>query len=186
MFERFTEGARRTVFFARYEAALLGMPYIDTEHLLLGILREDNALIRQVLPKVDYESVQRDVAARVKDRKPAANVNADLPLAEDAKRALKYSMEEADQMNSRHISTEHLLLGLVRDREFQSAKLLSQFGAGLESLRKKVAAFCERIGVPEHLRQLRRAPIPQPNTVEIHSKKWAVEWVKAVAFGERR
>jgi hypothetical protein len=181
MFERFTEGARRTVFFARYEAAHLGMPHIDTEHLLLGILREDKALMRQVLPKMDYESVHRDIAARVKDSKPAVNVNVDLPLAEDAKRVLKYSMEEADQLNSRHIGTEHLLLGLLRDREFQSAKLLSQFGVELEPLRKRVAGLVERVAVPEHLRQLRRAPIPQPNTVEIHGKKWAVESVRAVA-----
>jgi hypothetical protein len=60
------------------------MPQIDTERLLVGILRQDKALIRQMSLNMDYESAQRKIAARVKDSKPAANVNVDLPLAEDA------------------------------------------------------------------------------------------------------
>jgi hypothetical protein len=71
MFERFTESTTVTVFFARYEAAQLGMPQIDTERLLVGILREDKALIRQMSLNMDYESAQRKIAARVKDSKPA-------------------------------------------------------------------------------------------------------------------
>ena len=65
MFERYTEKARRSIFFARYEASQLGSPDINSEHLLLGLLRDDKAVVRQLLLKLDYESVRDDVAARV-------------------------------------------------------------------------------------------------------------------------
>src|SRR5438067_5965918 len=133
MSERYTEKARRTVFFARYEASQFGSEFITTEHLLLGILRDDKELVRQVLPKVDFESVRLRVERHAESSKIKYPVSVDLPLADDAKRALTYAMEEADRLKSRHIGTEHLLLGLIRDKEFPSAKLLDEFDASLES-----------------------------------------------------
>jgi hypothetical protein len=161
-----------------YEAHNLGVPHIGTEHLLLGVLREDKALIRQVLLNVDYDSAHRDIAARVKPPKSKTSMSVDLPLAEDAKLALKHSMEEADRLNSRHIGTEHLLIGLLHEKEFPSAKLLSQFGATLESLRKRVETLPQRVPFPEYIRQFRRAPVPPPSTLEIHGKKFNVEAVR--------
>lgn len=178
MFERFTESARRTVFFARYEAHNFGQPHIGTEHLLLGILREDKGLIRQVLLNVDYESAHRDIAARVEALKSELSVSVDLPLTEDAKLALTYALEEADRLNDRHIGTEHLLLALMRDKEFPSAKLLAQFGATLESLRKRVEALPERTKAREFVRQYRPVPLPPPSAVEIHGKEWNLEEVR--------
>ena len=119
MFERYTEKARRSVFFARYEASQLGSPHINSEHLLLGLLRDDKAVVRQLLLKIDYESVRDDVAARVQSPGgPKLPLGVDLPLAEDAKLVLKFAMEEADRLNARHIGTEHLLLGMLRDADF--------------------------------------------------------------------
>ena len=68
MFERYTEGARRAVFFARYEASNFGSLCIDTEHLLLGLLREDEDLMRRVLLKVDFETARQDLASRIRAR----------------------------------------------------------------------------------------------------------------------
>jgi hypothetical protein len=189
MFERYTEKARRTVFFARYEASQFGSEFITTEHLLLGILRDDKELVRQVLPKVDFESVRLRVEKHAESSKIKYPVSVDLPLADDAKRALTYGMEEADRLKSRHIGTEHLLLGLIRDKEFPSAKLLDEFGASLESLRKRVDALPVRPNLPatqsfaqrvlESSREYRRTDLT-PSTVEIHGRKWNVEGVRSL------
>lgn len=188
MFERYTEKARRAVFFARYEASQFGSECIETEHLLLGILRDNKELVQQILPKVDFESVRRDVE---KGATPGIQVptSVDLPLSEHAKLALTYAMEEADHFNSKRIGTEHLLLGLLRNDEFASAKLLAPFGATLESLRKRVEALPPQMDVvssarlPQRLidsvRESRRAPLT-PLTLEIHGKKWNLEEVRSV------
>jgi hypothetical protein len=179
MFERYTEGARRTVFFARYEVSSLGSPSIDTEHLLLGILREDKELIRHVLLKVDYDLARQGVTKNAKlDPKKTVSTNVDLPLSEHAKRALKYSAEEADRLNHRHIGTTHLLLGLVRDREFTSAEVLSELGVKLESLRKNVETLGHRASPREYyVAPLRRPPDP-PNTIEIHAVRRNLEHIQ--------
>lgn len=175
MFERFTEGARRSVFFARYEASQLGTPYISTEHLLLGILREDKALIRQMLLNVDYESARREVAARVAPDAKKFPTYMDLPLAEDAKEALKGAMEEADRLNATQIGTEHLLLGLVREEDSSSAKLLSPIGASLELLRKRVEALPARVAVREPGPHRGRIPLSPPSKIEVHGRRQDLE-----------
>ena len=105
MFERFTEKARRTVFFARYEASQLGSPEITSEHLLLGLLRDDKAVLRHLQLNIEYETVRNDVVARVQPSALKLPLNVDLPLADDAKLVLKFAMEEADRLNMRHIGT---------------------------------------------------------------------------------
>jgi ATP-dependent Clp protease ATP-binding subunit ClpC len=80
MFDRFTEKARRTVFFARYEASQLGSSEITSEHLLLGLLRDDKAVLRHLLLKIDYESVRNEVVARVKPGAVPLPLHVDLPL----------------------------------------------------------------------------------------------------------
>ena len=178
MFEHYTDGARRTLFFALYEARSFGCANIDTEHLLLGILRDDKTLVRQVLLKMDYESAHREIAGRFDISKPAAR--ADLPLSNHAKLALAYGAEEAERLNSNRIGTEHLLLGLLRDKEFASAKLLAQSGTDLESLRKRVEALPGRALANEFMTQYHRVRLPPPSTVEIHGKKRNVDEVRSV------
>jgi len=178
MFERFTEKMRRTVFFARYEASHLGSKEITSEHLLLGLLRDDKAVLRQLLLNIDYESVRNEIVDRVKPGVPTLPLNVDLPLAEDAKLVLKSAMEEADRLNARHIGTEHLLLGLLRDKESPSAEILLRFGADLESLQKKITELRERFAVYEKVPHYSRPPAPRPNTVEIHGKKVSVDAIQ--------
>src|SRR6266851_10038573 len=135
MFERYTESARRVVFFARYEASNFGSPSIDTEHLLLGLLREDKEVVRHVLLRADFDALRQEVTSRIKPGPKSIPTNVDLPLSEHAKRALRYGAEEADRLNHRPIGTTHLLLGLMRDASFASAESLAHLGAHLESLR---------------------------------------------------
>ena len=163
MFERFTEGARRVVFFARYEASNLGSSTINTEHLLLGLLRDDKALVRQVLPNLEYESVLQAFPENPEQR---IGLHVDLPLSEHAKVALERAMDEADRLNAKHIGTEHLLLALTLDNEFSSAKELSK-AVNLELLRKRIEALPTRVPLKE-VRQ--SPPIRHTTGIQIHGR----------------
>jgi ATP-dependent Clp protease ATP-binding subunit ClpC len=123
MFERYTEGARRVVFFARYEASTFGSPYIETEHLLLGILREDKGFVREVMPEIDYDSAKRALSNEISNR-PKIPTSVDLPLSGQSKKVLGFAMGEADRLGAKHIGTEHLLLGLLHNKDLLSAKVL--------------------------------------------------------------
>lgn len=180
MFERFTESARRSVFFARYDASSLGTPYISTEHLLLGILREDKSLARQALPNITHESTYEDIAARVASGTKKLPTSVDLPLTEDSQNALKWAMDEADRLHTSSIGTEHLLLGLIQDYDSPAAKLLSRLGTDPQSLRKRLDALPGRLTVQEQVTRGRHAPPPASAGVEIHGKKQNGDFLCAV------
>src|SRR6266566_3523713 len=175
MFERYTEKARRVIFFARYEASQFGSPLIETEHLLLGLLRENKELMRHVLPNW-ISKPREDITSRIKTGK-RTSTSIDLPLSDQAKRVLIYAAEEADRLKHRHIGTEHLLLGLVRDKEFASAEFLSRFGASLDSLRKKVEALGDLASLRERNVPVLRPPAPS-STVEVHGVKRNLEHIR--------
>ena len=108
MFERYTEKARRVIFFARYEASQFGSPYIETEHLLLGLLREDKALANRFLRShAAVESIRKQIEAHTTIREKVST-SVDLPLSHECKRVLAYGAEEAERLNHKHIGTEHL------------------------------------------------------------------------------
>ena len=137
MFERFTEKARRTIFFARYEASQYGSPEITTEHLLLGLIREDRRVFEAVFKDLDQlvpieEELRSREASRAKE-KIATDI--DLPLSNAAKRSLTYAAEEADRRSDRHIGTEHLLMSLLREPDCEASNILSKHGVKLEALR---------------------------------------------------
>jgi ATP-dependent Clp protease ATP-binding subunit ClpC len=138
MFERFTEKARRVIFFGRYEASQFGSPYIETEHLLLGLLREDTALARRFLRAGALDSIRKQIEANTEVREKSAT-SADLPLSSEGKRVLAYSAKEAERLSHKHIGTEHLLLGLLREERCFAAKLLKERGVGLEEVRSDLA-----------------------------------------------
>ena len=134
MFERYTEKARRVIFFARYEASYFGSPYIETEHLLLGILREDKSISTRAIPNLDVESFQQEIKKATVSRNPLPT-SVDLPLSNECKRVLAYAAEEAERMNHRHIGSEHLFLGLLREGGCFAAGLLKERGVTLETAR---------------------------------------------------
>jgi len=138
MFERYTEKARRTIFFARYEASQFGCPYIETEHLLLGLFREDKALANQFqVSPAKFESIRGAIEQRTRAGQKIAT-SVDLPLSHECKRVLAYGAEEAQRMNHQHIGTAHLLLGLLREEKSFAAQLLREQGLALESARQQV------------------------------------------------
>jgi hypothetical protein len=134
MFERYTEKARRVIFFARYEASEFGSPYIESEHMLLGLLRENKALGIRAIPHFGAESIRQEIekATLKRERIPTSQ---DLPLSNECKRVLAYAAEEAERMNYRYIGSEHLLLGLLREQACLAARLLQERGVTLETAR---------------------------------------------------
>jgi ATP-dependent Clp protease ATP-binding subunit ClpC len=138
MFERYTEKARRIIFFARYEASQFGSPYIETEHLLLGILREDKTLTHRFLPGTKPESMRQQIDAATSKREQIPT-SVDLPLSNESKRVLAYAAEEAERLSHRHIGTEHLFLGLLREERSFAAQLLHEHGVKLEAVREQLA-----------------------------------------------
>ena len=134
MFERFSEKARRVVFFARYEASQFGSPVIDTEHLLLGVLRESADLIAS-LAGVD---ANKKILEEIRQQRPVRekiSTSVDLPFSEAGKRTLNYALDEADQLNSREITPKHILLGLLREENCLAQKILSGAGVVPDSAR---------------------------------------------------
>ena len=138
MFERYTEKARRVIFFARYEASQFGSPYIETEHLLLGLLREDKALANRFLRShAAVESIRKQIEGHTAPREKVST-SVDLPLSHECKRVLAYGAEEAERLNHKHIGTEHLLLGLLREEKCFAAEILHERGLRLTTIREEL------------------------------------------------
>jgi len=138
MFQRFTQHARRVIFFARYEASVLGATLIETEHLLLGVFREDQDLCAS-LPTGAAEKIR----TQIKGRSPTCacvSTSVDMPLSHDSKRALGFAAEESDALGHRSIDCCHLVLGLLRIETSSAAALLRDSGVEYSSYRQTVAA----------------------------------------------
>jgi hypothetical protein len=155
MFERYTEMARRTIFFARFDASQDGAPAIETEHLLLGLLRDKQlfGLIGDVGKLV--ESIHLEVDS-VQPKRVPISTSTDLPLSQQSKRVLTYGAEEAQRIGHEHIGTEHLLLGLLREEDCLAARLLRQHGTEIEALRERIS----KGGPP--LAETEPAPVDSP------------------------
>src|SRR2546430_507088 len=140
MFERYTEKARRVIFFARYEASQFGAPAIEPEHLLLGLMREDKTLTGRFFPRaqVSIESIRKEIEGRTLLREKIST-SVELPLAPETKRVLHYAHEESDRLQHRHIGTEHLLLGLLREERSMAAEILYERGLRLNAVRDEIA-----------------------------------------------
>jgi ATP-dependent Clp protease ATP-binding subunit ClpC len=138
MFERYSEKARRTIFFARYEASQFGSSYIESEHLLLGLLREDRALARFVLGSGEsIESIRKEIVAHSPFGKPIST-SVELPLSGECARILTSATEEAKNLRHKHVEVEHLLLGIMREKNCFAAHLLQARGVDLETIRQRI------------------------------------------------
>ncbi len=139
MLERFTEKARRVIFFARYEASQYGSPCIETEHLLLGLVREDKALANRYLrTQGSIESIRKEIEARITIRE-RISTSIEVPLSAESKRILSYATDEADKLSTKHVGTEHLLLGILREEKCFAAEILLERGLRLNQLREELA-----------------------------------------------
>jgi ATP-dependent Clp protease ATP-binding subunit ClpC len=144
MFERYTEGARRALFFARYEAAQTGGGSVEAEHLLLGLIHDPRA-IRCVIERPQLDGLRSDVLKRMVVSAPQS-VSVEIPFSSQAKRALQFAAQEADTLQDHHIGAEHLLLGLLREQQSAAAQVLMAHGLTLAAARTRVAGAPEQTG----------------------------------------
>jgi ATP-dependent Clp protease ATP-binding subunit ClpC len=156
MFEHYTEGARRSVFWARYFADQVGSPTIEAEHVLLGLLREDMILARRFLGSPwALEEVWLMFGRKVE--RTAAPVG--LPVSDESRRVQSFAAEEADKLSSNRIGTAHLLLGLLREEESAAAKILRDRGVRLVPIREELTRSPHDDSVREEFVR-ERGPLP--------------------------
>ncbi|MFL6041499.1 MAG: ATP-dependent Clp protease ATP-binding subunit, partial [Gaiellales bacterium] len=138
MFERFTERARQVVVLAQDEARTLKHNYIGTEHILLGLLREEEGLAARVLESLDItvEEVRAQIARIVGQGDEVTT--GQIPFTPRAKKVLELALREALSLVHNYIGTEHILLGLVRENEGVAARILLDFDADAEKIRNEI------------------------------------------------
>jgi ATP-dependent Clp protease ATP-binding subunit ClpC len=138
LFERFTDTARRVVVYAKEEALLLDHDYIGTEHILLGLLRDDTETAVQVLTSLGAGLIPARVQAEeLAGRGRQAPID-DIPFTARAKKVLELSLREALQLGHNYIGSEHILLGLVREGEGGGSEILKRLGVDTDKLRRDV------------------------------------------------
>jgi ATP-dependent Clp protease ATP-binding subunit ClpC len=141
MWQRFTERARRVVFFAQEEAGRLGENYVSTEHLLLGLVRENDSVAARILDRmgVSLGRIRSEIERQV--TRGDGRLGQDMQLTPRAKRVIDLAYDEARQLNNNYIGTEHLLLGLIREGEGLAGRVLAKLGVDLERTRREVMAL---------------------------------------------
>jgi ATP-dependent Clp protease ATP-binding subunit ClpC len=142
MFEKYNEKARRALFFARYEASKLGSRVIESEHILLGVLREGEEIIKEIFSRFNIkpEQIRREVEG---DRLFVDRISssAELPLSEEAKKILAYASHEAESMLHQYVGTEHLLIGILRVESSTAARILTSKGLNVYGVREETISI---------------------------------------------
>ena len=137
MFERYTEGAKRTVFFARSEAAQLGPDEITPDHLLLGLLHTADHSVSRFIPVDKAETVRNRIQSHIPLRPPIPK-GKDLPLSKDGKILLANAASEAGGLSHWHIGSEHFLLAILRQKRWFAAKVLREQGLEYSEVRAEI------------------------------------------------
>lgn len=142
MFERFTDRARKAMALANQEALRLGHGYIDTGHILLGLMKEGSGVGAATLKSlgVDLKEARREVAVSL-EAAPEIVTTGKLPQTPRAKRVIEYAIEESRDLGHNYVGTEHLLLGLLRVEDGTAAQVLVKLGVQLDQARAQVIAL---------------------------------------------
>ena len=137
MFERFTERSRNVMVLAQEESGRLGHGYVGTEHLLLGLIREDEGVAAQALTAsgVTVDGVREQVEIIVGYGEADTSQK---PFRAESKRVLESSLKESMRLGHNYIGTEHILLGLVRESEGVAARVLLDLDVDQDAVRREV------------------------------------------------
>jgi ATP-dependent Clp protease ATP-binding subunit ClpC len=146
MFERYNEQARRVLFFSRYEASQFGNRSIETEHVLLGLIRDGKGIAVRVFEAAHLavEDVRHEIVRRKPPTDERVATSVEIPFSAETKRVLQFAAEEADSLKHHHIGAEHLLLGLLREYKSLAASVLAERGLRLSDARTQVAELLAR------------------------------------------
>jgi len=138
MWQRFTESARKVIFYAQEEASRLGENYVSTEHLLLGVVRENDNAAAWTLDRlgVSLGRIRSEIERQV--TRGDGRLGQDMQLTPRAKRVIDLALDEARLLDNKHVGTEHLLLGMIREGEGLAGRVLAKHGLELERTRREV------------------------------------------------
>ena len=142
MFELYTEPARRAIFFARYEASQYGSPKIESEHLLLGLLREGKKhtpVLRQIGRR---ELIRKEIESRI-IQGARISTSVQLPLSAECRSILKYAVDSAEQLGHPHVDLVHLILAILREEKCMAAEILRERGVEASSLKQEASRNAE-------------------------------------------
>jgi len=130
MYELFTDSARRVILYSREEAEKLLQAYIDTEHLLLGLLREKTGFSYEIFNKrgININILIRDIK-NMSDRGRNLMIKGSIPFSPLAKKSLEYAIEEAHALEHKYINPEHILLGLLKEKRGKASAILKNLGS---------------------------------------------------------
>ena len=136
MFERYNQAARSVVFFARFVASQGGSAAIESEHLLLGLIREGAPTLARLAASLSIEDLRAKIPRKIIVENPSMRIH--MPLSAECKRILSYSAEEANDMDHRYIGPEHILLAILRENTSLAARLLAEMDVQLEHVRQQL------------------------------------------------
>jgi ATP-dependent Clp protease ATP-binding subunit ClpC len=167
------------LFFARYEVGERGSPSIETEHLLLGILREGNGVSARFLstPPLTMEAIRSEIDRRSPLRK-RVSTSVEVPFSEQSRRVIQFSADEADRLRHTYVGPEHILIGLIREEGSVAASILTGLGVELEAVRSAVVRISGDALPPA-------APVPSIGDAVAHLKA-LVERLERAAAPEAR
>ncbi len=155
MFEKYNEKARRALFFARYEASKLGSRVIESEHVLLGVLREGEDSVMELLAhfEIKPEALRREIEGeRVFVERISST--AELPMSDETKKILAYASHEAESMLHPAVGSEHLLIGVLRVESSLAMRILTETGLDLYEVRKEVLAMAQEREAAQQKKEL--------------------------------
>ncbi|HEV8239490.1 MAG TPA: Clp protease N-terminal domain-containing protein, partial [Thermoanaerobaculia bacterium] len=155
MFEKYNEKARRALFFARYEASKLGSRVIESEHVLLGILREGEDTVTELFRRfhVKPDEIRREIEGeRVFVERISST--AELPLSEESKKVLAYAAHEAESMLHGSVGSEHLLIGILRVEGCLAMRILAQHGLDVYSVREELMSLVKEREASQQKKEL--------------------------------
>jgi uncharacterized protein (TIGR03435 family) len=169
MFERYTERARRVLFFARYEASQFGSLSIETEHLLLGLLREGKGITSRIFARshVSLEEIRRAIESRTVVREHQVATSVEIPFSAETKRVLQAVAQEADRLLHNYIGTEHLLLGILSEERSVAGSILVERGMRLDLVREHIVELLNDKTTMAPLRDGDRPAFPPSYEVHI-------------------
>ncbi len=154
MFEKYTEKAKKVLFLARYEASQMGSKVIGSEHLLLGLIKEGDELVRDLFTRsnVNLDLLRAELEARgPSGEKQATPI--EIPFSEETKKILACAEEEAERLLHPYVSDEHILLGLLRVEDSAAGRMLSEKGMRLYALREDTVAVWKQRALPKRVKE---------------------------------
>jgi ATP-dependent Clp protease ATP-binding subunit ClpC len=146
MFDRFTERARRVIFFARFEASKTGCHAISAEHLLLGLMRENMYLLPEFPPDSDLAAIRSELFGETPAERVPTSV--DIPLTESARRVLQKSAHERYSLKHDLVMSGHLLLGILGEEQSGACAILKRYGVQREQVMTRIPDSSQEQGPP--------------------------------------